>query len=207
MTLQNRVDPFGAIVADPARGTMMGNRGRLHDAARHIGGRRWATKAWICCRLAFRGRQRQVMAPGSYTELFFLDEATAFAAGHRPCYECRRADYNQFLGAWSRGHGGDRASLRAGAIDARLHAERVERGVHEARPGDLPDGTFVTLSDDPAAAWLLWRGALRRWSFTGYGPPVAVPTATVRVVTPSSTVAALASGYRPGVHPSTRAAR
>ena len=206
MPLQNRVDPFGNIVAHPSRGTMMGNRGRLHDAKRQIGGRRWATKAWICCRLAFRGRQRAVMTPGSYTELFFLDEATAFSAGHRPCYECRRADYNAFLDAWSEAHHVARKTLRAAAVDARLHGERV--GPRRSKPtfperlGALPSGTFVTIPGAPETPWLLWDDQLHRWSPSGYGEAMpADPVLTAGVLTPPSTVAAFSAGYRPSVYP------
>src|SRR5262245_10377094 len=125
MPLQNRVTPTGEIIADPARGTLMGNRGGpLHRPDQTLGARRWVSKAWICCRLEFKGRRRQVMSPGKYTELFFLDEATALAAGHRPCFECRRAEAEQFARLWAKVHGAhDRA--RAGDMDRVLHAERV----------------------------------------------------------------------------------
>lgn len=205
MTLQNRVDPFGEIVANPARGTMMGNRGRLHDANRRLAKRRWTTKAWICCLLQFGGRQRQVMAPDRYTELFFLDEATAFAAGHRPCYECRRRDYRAFMDAWARGHGLERPP-RAGAVDAVMHAERVAAGgvraFTETRPGLLPDGAMVLLPGDDTMPWLVWRGKLHPWSFEGYGGGIGLPRATARVLTPPSTVRALGAGFLPIVHPS-----
>jgi len=118
VALQNRVTPFGEIVATPARGLSMGNRGILHDDRRRLGRRRWTHKAWICCVTEFRGRRRQVMAPGRYTELFFLDEAVALAAGHRPCFECRRAAANAFAACW----GGE---PRAPDMDRVLHAERL----------------------------------------------------------------------------------
>jgi hypothetical protein len=117
MPLQNRVTPFGEIVAHPARGMVMGNRGILHDSGRRLHPtRRWTHKTWICCLCEFKGRHRAVMTPGRYTELFFLDEATALAAGHRPCFECRRADANQFAAAWAHGNGGPLPS--AGDMDA-----------------------------------------------------------------------------------------
>lgn len=205
MTLQNRVDSFGNIVGIAARGTMMGNRGRLHDANRRLGKRRWATKAWICCLLQFGGRQRRVMAPDRYTELFFLDEATALAAGHRPCYECRRRDYRAFMDAWARAHELDQPP-RAGTVDAMLHAERTmtggSRALTDARPTLLPDGTMILLPGDDTTPWLIWRGQLHPWSFEGYGGAIALPRATVRVLTPPSTVGALGAGYLPIVHPS-----
>ena len=145
MALQNRVTPRGELVADPARGLVYGNRGCLHDAHGRIR-RRYAGKRWIACRLEFRGRRRtQLLQPGRYTELFFLDEVTAFAAGHRPCAECRRADYDRFVAIWGTTHPGQAG---ADAMDAQLHAERVDpatRGqrLHGAKLGELPDGAFV----------------------------------------------------------------
>lgn len=205
MTLQNRVDPFGDIVATSARGMVMGNRGRLHDENRDLMTRRWTTKAWICCLLKFGGRQRRVMAPDRYTELFFLDEATAFAAGHRPCYECRRRDYRAFMDAWARGHGLKRPP-RAGDVDAVLHAERLgnhgSRSLTDVRLGSLPDGAMVLLPGDDANPWLVWRGKLHPWSFEGYGGGIGLPRTTVRVLTPPSIVRVLGAGYLPMVHPS-----
>src|SRR5207245_10050941 len=150
MPLQNRVTPLGELVADPARGLVYGNRGCLHDADGRIR-RRYNGTRWIACRLQFRGWQRgPLMQPGRFTELFFLDEATAFAAGHRPCALCRRADYNRFLElTGARG---------ADEIDARLHEERV--GQRGPAPGDLPDGAFVLLDGEP---WPVAGGGLPRW--------------------------------------------
>jgi hypothetical protein len=148
MPLQNRVTPFGAIVAVPERGTLMGNRGILHDAAGALR-RRWATRAWICCLLEFRGRRDPVMAPGHYTRLFFLDEPTALAAGHRPCAYCRREAYRSFRAAWAAGsaHLGLGTEPRAAEIDRVLHAERLgpdgSKRLHPAELADLPDGAFV----------------------------------------------------------------
>lgn len=202
MPLPNRVGPDGDIVATPERGTAMGNRGRLHDRDRRIV-RPWALKAWLACRLDFNGRQRRVMAPDSYTELFFLDEATALAAGHRPCWECRRADFHAFAAAWARGHDLP-APPRAGAIDAALHAQRTDPATRRQRrwTGDLaalPDGCFVDWAGRPH---LLRPTALLPWSFAGYGAPVARPAGgSVAVLTPPGTVRTLAAGFRPALHP------
>ncbi|HEY9058475.1 MAG TPA: hypothetical protein VIN77_15095, partial [Aurantimonas sp.] len=130
MPLQNRVTPLGEIIADPARGTLMGNRGILHDGNRELGRSRWKHKAWIACTLAFRGRKRTPMTPGRYTELFFLDEATALAGGHRPCAECRRADFNAYRTAWATAHCLD-APPTAKAMDDMLHAHRVKSRLRE----------------------------------------------------------------------------
>jgi hypothetical protein len=146
--LQNRVTPFGEIVASTARGGLMGNRGILHDDRKQLGAARWRSKAWISCVLEWKGSQRTVMSPGSYTELFFLDEATSCAAGHRPCAQCRRRDYNRFVAAWRQAEDiGEGTPVTASVIDARLHTERVAprtRGkiTFTAPLGNLPDGNF-----------------------------------------------------------------
>jgi len=209
MPLQNRVTPFGKIVASPARGDFMGNRGILHDDKRRLGSPRWRTRAWITCVLEWKER-RAVMTPGSYTELFFLDEATACAAGHRPCALCRRKDYNRFVVAW-RSANGMTAGTRVPAsdIDARLHAERVvprsRKKVTFAAPLDrLPDGTIVSLADAPSEALLVLGDALLPWSLAGYGSPIRKPQGTAVVLTPFSTVAGFEAGYRPHFHRSAR---
>ncbi len=191
--LQNRVTPFGDIVAVAARGTMMGNRGGcIHDKEKKLGRRRWASRRWICCVLAFKDRRREVMAPGRYTELFFLDEATALAAGHRPCAECRRADYRAFQEAWLRADLPGPA--RADDMDRLLHAERLaEHGI-----GDLPDGAMVARGDD---AYLVKEGDLYCWSHSGY-EPAKNEVAPTRLLTPPAIVRVLAAGYRPGIHAS-----
>lgn len=202
MPRQNRVTPFGSIVADPARGAMLGNRGVLHDAEGRIR-RGWAGKAWICCALAFKDRRVPLAAPGHYTALFFLDEATALAAGHRPCALCRRAAFVAFREAWARGNGWPPggAPPRAAEIDARLHGERVARpgggkAVHRAVLGRLPDGAMVVTDGEPERALLVWRGGLWPWTPAGYGGPLELdPERGVGVLTPRSTVAALAAGY------------
>jgi len=203
MPLQNRVTPHGDIVAFPERGTMMGNRGTIHSADRTIGRRRWARKAWLCCRLDWKGIQRQVMGPASYTELFFLDEATALAAGHRPCNDCRREDLVRFCSAVGRAWGN---AARTSAIDEALHADRVTldgtKRRFEARLGELPDGIMFTLPAHADAAWLRWRGHNLRWSAAGYAQQDAVGSdAEVMVLTPRTTVDAIQAGYTPGVHP------
>jgi hypothetical protein len=198
MTLQNRVTPLGEIIADRARGTLMGNRGILHDAQQRLGVARWRHPHWIFCRLTFQGRRREVMAPRRYTELFFLDEATALAAGHRPCCECRRDDFLRFQAAWRRAFG---QHASAPAIDRALHQARVEphsrRQIRfEAELDDLPDGAFVLLSD--ARSPLLVRGdRLHPWSPGGYGPSRARCACRVSVLTPAPMIAVLRSGYRP----------
>jgi hypothetical protein len=190
---RNRVDPFGNLVADPARGTLFGNRGVLHAPDGTIARRQSSEKRWIYCRLEFKGRRRRLLQPGRYTELFFLDEATALAAGHRPCAECMRARFNEFRAAWGA------PALRAGDLDAALHAERLTpaggQATWRSRLGALPDGTMVAIAGTPR----LWReGYLRRWSSSGYGPPEpADPADEVTVLTPRSTTRALASGFTP----------
>jgi hypothetical protein len=187
----------------------MGNRGRLHDATRRIV-RRVAPgyRAWVTCRLEFAGRRRTVMAPGRYTELFFLDEATALAAGHRPCGECRRADYRRFKALWAAANPDRRlgADPPIAAIDRELHRDRVGADgrprTFTARLGSLPDGVFVSLPGVPGPC-LLWRGTLRSWSPAGYAASVSRPaSARVTVLTPRSTVATIAAGYAPAAHAS-----
>ena len=203
MSLQNRVDPFGELRAVDARGLLFGNRGgRIHRADRTLARRRWTSRAWICCRLAFKGRHREVWG-NSYTELFFLDEPTALAAGHRPCFECRRADAVAFAQAWARAHGLNVAP-RAGAMDEVLHAQRLDgrnKRRHRAKLDALPDGTMVVLADDQPLAV---RGdALLPWSFAGYGAPRSrLRGIEVDLLTPPAIVAVLSAGYRPQWHPS-----
>lgn len=195
--LQNRVTPFGEIVAVAARGTLMGNRGgRLHGADRTLGRRRWASKQWICCEIAFRGRQRAVMGD-SYTELFFLDEACALAAGHRPCFECRRREAQAFAAAWA-GADGLCEPPRAGVMDARLHAERLGARA-AAGAGSLPAGAMFALA---GAAFLRVDEGARAWSWSGYGAASSPPPGPVEVLTPPAILGVLRSGYRPRLHPS-----
>lgn len=203
--LQNRVDPFGALVATPARGLLMGNRGgRIHRDDRTLGARRWASKAWICCRLSFGGRHRTVWG-NSYTELFFMDEPTSLAAGHRPCFECRRADALAFADAWAGAHGLS-ASPHAPEMDEVLHAERIDGRAQRthARPiATLPDGAFIVLPDEPDAAFAVRRATLLRWSHGGYLDTRPRPVSgDVTVLTPRRILAVLAAGYRPMWHES-----
>ena len=205
MPLRNRVTPLGELIADPARGLVYGNRGCLHDGQGRIR-RHHATKRWIACRLSFRGWHRgPLMQPGRFTELFFLDEATAFAAGHRPCALCRREDYVGLQSIWRALH--PRLETGADAIDARLHAERLDARAgqrHHPEPFDgLPDGAFVLAWDEP---WVVVGAGLWRWTPAGYVERVPRPAEGVaRVITPPSLVAVLRSGWRPLVpllHPS-----
>ncbi|MCP9626439.1 hypothetical protein NML43_04960 [Rhodopseudomonas palustris] len=223
MPLQNRVTPFGDIVAVAARGMFTGNRGIIHDpATRTLLSRRWSNPAWITCVCDFRGRRRAVMATRSWTELFFLDEATALAAGHRPCYFCRRDDASRFAAAWARGNGLARVSAKE--IDAVLHRERLDGRAKRLHPlpcavSELPDGAMVADRSDPAspvagdevtgpqarACYLITRGRPLRWSFSGYQPAdaeaVESQATQFALLTPPSTLRALSAGYRPVLHP------
>jgi hypothetical protein len=200
--LQNRVMPTGEIVANPGRGLMMGNRGCLHGQGRQLGVSRWRSQLWICCVLDWKGIRRDPMPPGRWTALFFLDEATALAAGHRPCAYCRRADFLDFAGAWRAAR---RLACRplAHEMDSMLHRERVDRlrrqVTHRALTGELPDGVMIRAG---GRAGLFLAGRLQPWSFHGYGPTAhASLPGEVEVLTPPSIVAAIAAGYRPLVHP------
>ena len=196
MPLQNRVTPFGRIVASPARGAWMGNRGCLHDDRKRLTRRRWTTMAWIVCHLSFKERRRQLMTPGRYTELFFLDEATALAAGHRPCFECRRADALAFRAAWSAAIPGGGAS--AGEMDRALHPERICRPLERPAVEDaatLPDGAFIFSAEEPEAALLVAGGALWRWTPEGYRDPCDASGRSGILLTPPRTIAVLAAGY------------
>lgn len=188
MPLQNRVDPWGNLVATDARGTLMGNRGgRFHTDGRTLGRRRWASNRWIACEVAFKSRHRAIWG-GGYTELFFLDEVTALAAGHRPCFECRRAEARAFLGT------GKRADL-----DRQLHAERTAVRPM-AHAGDVPRGAVVELEGE---AFARRGGRFLRWSFAGYAEAVHFsPVMQVKLLTPPAIIAILAQGYQPRWHPS-----
>jgi hypothetical protein len=205
MPLQNRVTPLGELVADSARGLVYGNRGCLHDETGRIR-RHFAGKRWIACRLEFRGwRRKALLQPGRFTELFFLDEATAFASGHRPCALCRREDYVRFSQIWSGLHPG---TVGADRIDEQLHAERVATGehwrrLHQASLDDLPDGAFVVESDVP---WLVVGSELLRWTPAAYSERRRRPSPRdVSLLTPPSLVEVLRAGWQPVVpllHPS-----
>lgn len=202
MPLQNRVDPFGAIHVHPARGIFMGNRGgRIHDPlTRTLTHRRFVSKAWIICLCAFRGRQRNVMGD-SYTELFFLDESTALAAGHRPCFECQRSRAEAFACCFAIGNG--LASAKAGEMDAVLHSERLGNPVRRRLPlrdlSSLPAGSLVEIEGHP---WLVQGDKLLAWSFDGYRHLPVPDVGDGAIMTPPSTLCALESGYQPAIHPS-----
>jgi hypothetical protein len=193
MPLQNRVTPLGELIATPERGLVFGNRGRLHDDDQRIR-RTHDGRRWIACRLEFRGRRREPMPLRRYTGLFFLDDATALAAGHRPCGECRREDYRSFLEL--------AGASGADELDARLHAERGR--LHERRLDELPDGAFVVAEGEP---WLVLGDELLRWSPGGYADRRPRLAGRVDVVTPPTSLRVLASGWSGGVplvHPSSR---
>ena len=199
MPLQNRVKPTGDIVAIPARGMFVGNRGIIHDpATRTLLKKRWSTDAWLTCVLEFRGRRRKVMQRRSWTELFFLDEATAFAAGHRPCFFCRRDDANRFRAAWEKGN--RTGAVLAPEIDAVLHRERFASGkkLHRLRESidKLPDGTMVQAGDE---SFLIASGKPLLWTPSGYRA-VKGSIADAKLLTPPSVVRAFATGYRPVLH-------
>jgi hypothetical protein len=202
MPLPNRVDPFGELFADPARGLLMGNRGgRLHDDARKLATRRWTSRQWICCQLDFNSRQRNVWGDG-YSELFFLDEVTAFAAGHRPCFECRRQDAETFAALFA----GKTRRARAADMDAVLHAERLSgkaKRTHARAIDDLPDGAMIALAADAFAV----RGRrLLHWTPAGYAQARPRPHGIeVDVLTPPAIIAVLARGYAPLWHASAAA--
>ena len=202
MPLQNRVTPTGEIIATPERGLFTGNRGIIHDSAtRTLLKKRWSTPAWLTCVCEFRGRRREVMARRSWTELFFLDEATAFAAGHRPCFYCRREDANRFRSAWEVGNGVN--DLRARDIDAVLHWERLEKGKKRLHPlpmrlEQLPDGAMVQVR---AESYLVARGTALPWSPAGYGKPRS-ELRDAMLLTPPSTLRAFTAGYQVVLHPS-----
>jgi hypothetical protein len=200
MPLQNRVTPTGDIIATVHRGMFTGNRGIIHDpATKTLLRKRWASAAWLTCVCEFRGRRRQVMGGRSWTELFFLDETTAFAAGHRPCFFCRRDDANRFRAAWEEGN--RVANVLARDIDAVLHRERLDRGkkrLHPLPPEQLPDGTMV---QQGGQSFLIAQGRAFLWSPAGYRETEAAIESAM-LLTPPSTLRAFGAGYRPVLHPS-----
>jgi hypothetical protein len=203
MPLQNRVDPFGLIQAVSERGTFMGNRGGcFHTEDKVLKPTHWKTRQWITCVLDFKNRRRELMGNNSYTELFFLDEATALAAGHRPCYECRYADARQFREALVRSgvfHYRPKASDLSDAIAGEIQSVLKGKSEREqVATSDLPDGAMFTTG---AAAFLKWQGQAYPWQLSGYGTAQALPEHAVRL-TPHITCQALAHGYTPQVHPS-----
>lgn len=208
MPRQNRVTPFGQIIACPDQGTFMGNRGILHDESGNMR-RSWNGRRWLLCQLEFRGRHRTIMAPNRYTELFFLDEATGLAAGHRPCFECQRRRYNEFRAAWAIGNQQDQSTrpLTAGEIDERLHADRLDatrsKRVFLANLDDLPDGVFISRNGRKDQALLIQGDSLLVWSPGGYRERLRrTKHEVVSVLTPKSAVAAIRTGFIPEIHPS-----
>lgn len=204
--LQNKVDPWGELNALRVTGTLMGNRGILHDEDNRIV-RRWANKSWVCCSLAETFQKRSPFSTGTYSELFFLDEATAYAAGHRPCRTCRRAEHDQFNEVWTAANTNAstaKARLPIRDIDAVLHAQRIgpdrRKRTHSTRLGDLPVGAMFTHANE---AVLKGPNGLRLWSFSGYKSYQDIPTETeVELLTPPSIVAAMKRGLAVGIHPS-----
>ena len=204
MPLQNRVDPWGRLIAVDARGAWLGNRGILHNENKEIIAR-WKHKSWVVCQLAFKGRRRQIFGPNSYSELFFLDEATAFSAGHRPCAECRRERYSEFKEAWQDANGASSLEIVIGQIDEQLHMERIASGgetsSHCMEFRDLPFGAFIERNNE---AYLYCQMKLRKWSPSGYIEVEALPMSdeVVKVLTPLSIVQMYKNGFTPQVHES-----
>ena len=201
MPLQNRVTPTGEIIATPARGMFTGNRGIIHDpVTKTLLRKRWSCPAWLICVIEFRGRRRKVMGGRSWTELFFLDEATAFAAGHRPCFYCRRDDANRFRSCWEKGNRVERPACardRCGAA-SRTAGERQDTASAADADAKLPEGTMVQAGDD---SFLVVGGRTLKWSPAGYISAAGLPKDAM-LLTPPSTVRAFAAGYRPALHPS-----
>jgi hypothetical protein len=198
--LQNRVDPFGTIIKTSARGSWMGNRGVIHLPDQEIV-RPFKLKTWITCVLEFKGRKRKVMSPDRYTELFFLDEATAFAAGHRPCFECRRPDADRFKRLWLKANPGyhfdERTPIRE--IDDILHKERIKRDgtkvTYTESPARLPNGAFIVYEELP---YLLLGGLIYQWTAFGYEKGRPLPRVDkITVLTPKSIINTFRAGYIP----------
>lgn len=204
---QNRVTPTGEIIKTAARGTFMGNRGVIHNDKGEIK-HRYKLNAWITCLLQFKGRHFKIMAPKRFTALFFLDEATAFAAGHRPCNECRREDFQKFKSYWIAGNPeyGFTMKTKIAAIDTILHRERItsqgDKITYEMKYSEIPDGTFVLIG---SKACLLFQSHLYEWTPFGYNAAMALPASPyLTVLTPKSVVRAFRAGYIPSVEPGKR---
>jgi hypothetical protein len=198
---QNRVNPFGKIIAAPERGLWLGNRGVIHQNEVIV--RSFKLKAWITCVLEFKNRKFEIMAPGRWTQLFFMDEATALAAGHRPCGECRRADFVRFKTHWIAGNPAYEFNnkTKIGDIDAVIHKERIDKQHQKitflALPKDLPDGVFVQFKNEP---YLVLDNKCYHWTAAGYGNSIPLPSAPVEVLTPKSVVNAIKAGYQPQIN-------
>ncbi|KIA95840.1 hypothetical protein OC25_04620 [Pedobacter kyungheensis] len=198
--LQNRVNPFGQIVKTAHRGAWLGNRGVIHNAGKEIV-RQFKVKAWITCALQFRGRHREIMQPNRWTELFFLDEATAFAAGHRPCFQCRYADHQRFKMYWLKGNSGYGFNMKTAVteIDNILQLERIAADKTKVSYNEsldlLPDGAFVAYQNN---AYLVKAKQLHLWTAAGYEKPIPFPVLDeVQVLTPKSFVNMFTAGYVP----------
>ena len=207
MPLQNRIDPWGDLVAIKARGEFLGNRGILHDDDKNIV-KPWAHKNWVTCELSFKGIKRELFGPNSYSELFFLDEATALAAGHRPCAHCRRQRYNEFKRFWGIAIGLldiDTASVSSQEIDKRLHSERASRSrekiLFNEKISEVPEGALIALGDE---VYLVWGGHIHKWSHHGYSSAQQLPSnnQVVQVITPQTIVQMYKVGFKPLVHAS-----
>ena len=204
MPLQNRVDPWGQLNAVSTKLALLGNRGILHNDKKQIV-TQWKSKAWLTCQIEFKGRESPVFEPNSYSQLFFVDEASAFAAGHRPCAECRLERFKGFKAAWIEANReliqGENPTIAD--IDKVIHAERVteekRKRTFVAQLGSLPAGAMIDVDGTPL---LVWRGKLLPWSFDGYGKSqTLLPSSTsVQVLTPASVVRVFASGFTPQVH-------
>jgi hypothetical protein len=208
MPLRNRVTPFGELIETAARGTLMGNRGCLINNGKQIV-RSYQGRRWIACALEFKGRRLPLMEPGHNTQLFFLDEATGLAAGHRPCMECRRQDYIRFREHWAAANADriDEAQPSTAAIDAVLHTERIARDgkriLYPEQISNLPVGSFIVLEPGASAVYLVMQDRLLLWTPPGYVQPVPRPAGgVVQVLTPRSIVRALRDGYQARIHPS-----
>jgi hypothetical protein len=200
--LQNRVDPLGRFISTSARGSWMGNRGVIHKDKQIV--RAFKHKAWITCALEFKGKHRTVMMPDRWTELFFLDEATAFAAGHRPCFECRKDDAKRFKSCWIKGNPTHNFTMATSInqIDEIIHHERIddnkEKVLHERMLVDIPEGTFILLNDEP---YIFTQDKFHRWTPFGYENEIGIPEITTfAVLTPHSIVNALRAGYVPQIN-------
>jgi hypothetical protein len=203
MPLPNRVDPWGNILAVSARGTFLGNRGILHNERNQIV-KPYQHQSWVTCKLKFKNRKRKLMSPGAYTELFFLDESTAFAAGHRPCGECRRDRYNEFKDYWVKANTNNQVSdIKISLINKTMHRERINKKkkiTFKAHIEDLPDGTAFS---NNGSAYLVYNSNVYLWSFEGYRLLSTVNIADeVDVLTPQSIVNTFKLGFKPGVHDS-----
>lgn len=197
MPLQNRVSPSGELLTDHARGSWLGNRGALHNEKKEIV-RPWKHKNWVLCELSYKDRRREVFSPNSYSELFFLDEATGLAAGHRPCATCRRLRFNEFKQAWNAAQQGE---LKVDEIDKILHQDRAARGGIKVTYIDmllnLPDGVFIEQEGKP---WLVWGNELHEWRPDGYRARTKIcGDLNVTVLTPKSIVEVINAGYIPQV--------